>query len=368
MQLKAVTLALYALSIIVGIAAWQLPIVSKQLDQNDNANIHTALGISIAYTLLHILAVWLFYSGLRNFKEELRKPYRTLCIGLITIALAQLQGPLAVFANALWWINDGFVVILYVVPNLFIYSGIRLFARLLRISSKLMLFRYILPLSMLPVALSYALPVRLSSVATSAPAAHAFLALPLWQLTVTGICAYLVWRIQRTMGSSYTNAMKWLFRSMLVYMGISMHFVLLSYIGYDSTWYGRSGIYLIVFIALGTMFVTAGYQFWKIGVSTGTGQEASPLEVVLYAANLATNPGDIDAILDEVRGITAQLAPGQPLNPEQERRLGAVYLQIEKYLVTQEPLRKLTQPEIRQRIRLQFHQNSQNGPFWQSIA
>ena len=74
------------------------------------------------------------------------------------------------------------------------------------------------------------------------------------------------------------------------------------------------------------------------------------LDVVTYVASLASNPDDIDPMLDKMRAITASLGPNQELSKADEQTLLQVYRQIEEYLVTKEPIRTFTKEELRTRI------------------
>jgi hypothetical protein len=76
----------------------------------------------------------------------------------------------------------------------------------------------------------------------------------------------------------------------------------------------------------------------------------SPLELVNYAASLASNPREIDPILDQVRAITSNLSPGQVLSAEEEAILFGVYLRLEQYLATKEPLRSFPRAELRKKL------------------
>lgn len=76
----------------------------------------------------------------------------------------------------------------------------------------------------------------------------------------------------------------------------------------------------------------------------------TPVDLVTYAAELVSNPDDINPVLDKVRSITAHLKPNEPPSPEESKQLFKVYGQIETYLTTKEPLRTFTKEELRKRI------------------
>lgn len=80
------------------------------------------------------------------------------------------------------------------------------------------------------------------------------------------------------------------------------------------------------------------------------GPDATFLDVVVYIAGLASRPTEVDPILDPVRELTARLAPDEPLTEAHEDTLCVVYLNLERYLTTKEPLRTFTRQELRNHL------------------
>lgn len=78
------------------------------------------------------------------------------------------------------------------------------------------------------------------------------------------------------------------------------------------------------------------------------------LDVVTYLASLATNPSDIDPMLDTVREVSSRLTPGQALSTNDEAKLSKVYKDLELYLIEKDPIRKFTPEEVRRRVRAKF--------------
>lgn len=74
------------------------------------------------------------------------------------------------------------------------------------------------------------------------------------------------------------------------------------------------------------------------------------LDVVMQTASLISRPHEADVILDKIRVVSSRLKPGESLSPEQEKQLALIYLQLEQYLMTKEPLREFKQEELRQKI------------------
>lgn len=76
----------------------------------------------------------------------------------------------------------------------------------------------------------------------------------------------------------------------------------------------------------------------------------SALDLATYAGSLASNPSDIDLLLDPVRRITATHSLEDGLASADEAVLFRVYLELEAYLMTRDPIRTYSKEELRQRI------------------
>lgn len=79
-------------------------------------------------------------------------------------------------------------------------------------------------------------------------------------------------------------------------------------------------------------------------------QTDNALDLVTYTASLASNPMDIDSLLDRVRKISATHSPEKGLSPTDETELFKVYLNLETYLTTSDPIRTFTKQELRSRL------------------
>lgn len=100
----------------------------------------------------------------------------------------------------------------------------------------------------------------------------------------------------------------------------------------------------------GVLIMSLFGSFFKATDSLDSKVIGSPLELVTYAASLVSNPADIDPLLDPVRKITAMHAPGEDLSPANESEIFEVYIKLEKYLMTSDPIRTFTKAELRSRL------------------
>ncbi|HEV7454673.1 MAG TPA: hypothetical protein VGO07_05435, partial [Candidatus Saccharimonadales bacterium] len=172
---------------------------------------HMRVAIAALATALYTgSAVWLI-SNLHFFKAKLRTAYALVGVGFIAFSLALLQLPIFGMLN-LWdsfWISSGAAIVVFLLTTVLIYAGMRQYVRLVHAKSPAQSYRLIVVITLVfalitlyisPHLVWYpnvkGLPTYLAAVAASL----GFL---------TG-AAVLGWRLSRTMGASYRDAMRWL--------------------------------------------------------------------------------------------------------------------------------------------------------------
>lgn len=99
----------------------------------------------------------------------------------------------------------------------------------------------------------------------------------------------------------------------------------------------------------------------------GSSQQAeimtTALDLATTAAGFASNTADIAPLLREIKMIAAQQAPGALLSVEDEEAIFDIYLKLEHYLMTADPLRRFNKTELRSkasrglRLRLEAYEN-----------
>jgi hypothetical protein len=249
-QAKQTLIAVTVLAIILPLATLAIPAPADPIGTVQEFRAATITTTLFAW--LHIGAAWMFLLGLDGFKERLKRAYRVVCLGLLMLGLAQLQYPvLSVFE--LWyspWVTEYAGLSLpNLVASVFLFLGIRSFARALNDKSWL-LSPSVVPLAvLLGAAGSLVLPglYRLDSAAIFA---HIILGL---------VNAVLVLRIKRVAGPAYTNALAWFFMALVVTIGSSVMVVIL-----DNLHVERGPILGVPAALAGILFVKAGYAFNKI--------------------------------------------------------------------------------------------------------
>lgn len=99
----------------------------------------------------------------------------------------------------------------------------------------------------------------------------------------------------------------------------------------------------------------------------GTTQQSeimtNPLDLATAAAGFASNPSEIAPLVHEMQAIAARLKSGSLLTSEDEVALFDIYLKIEHYLTTSDPIRTFGRTELRSkasrglRARLEAYEN-----------
>lgn len=91
------------------------------------------------------------------------------------------------------------------------------------------------------------------------------------------------------------------------------------------------------------------------------------LDLANTAAGFVSNQGDIEPLLYKIQQISSQPSSSTLLTPENEAALFSIYLQIEKYLMTSDPIRTFNKEELRSkasrglRARLEEYERQSGG-------
>jgi hypothetical protein len=108
-------------------------------------------------------------------------------------------------------------------------------------------------------------------------------------------------------------------------------------------------------------------SFFGEDAQAGNGT-ASAVDVVIYMASLASDPKQVDPLLDGVRTVTARLHPGQALSLADLKALAQLYLQLENYLLTKESLRAWDKATLAGKVKQKFPKSRpEEAAFWQAV-
>lgn len=330
----------------------QAPLFSDQLNL---AICFVALGAQASATIL-------FLTSLRAFKKELKVAYILLAIGILMFGLTQMQLPLSnvitVDPLKLSW----FIVTASLLGSAIMFWAIIKFARLLNIrtgwSSPLIVVPGALVLAFLSTFLPHA-PLEGISEKTIDGIFATFIASGSLCLA-TGITTL---HIRSVLGNKYKAAMSWLAVAAFMAAFGCLHETVVKQLPYFNQFevYFTYGIALWPFLATAILFLLASLSFRQTSQQAlQLPENATSLDVITYTAQLASNPLEIDTTLDKMRHITATHISGDKLTKTDETTLIGVYLTIEKYLTTKDPLRKFTKEELRDMLPEKFRHQLSN--------
>lgn len=311
-------------------------------------------------------AVPLFIKGLYGFKHELRRAYMLLCIGMAMFALSQLQLPLIQIFELEFWVTSGAVSVPFLVATTLIFLSMRRFGRLVRIPNS-----WLASLWPIVAAIVLAIPIIfVPHVDTEIPEVPFDVTnvLNLWMALIVFFAALIVMRTKAVIAQRYQPALSWLVASFWFCIITALHFVVMAIFIPPASWYAQTiWIAYTPGLVSALTFLIAGFTFSRIEtVERVQSTSNTPVDVINYMATLASNPQEIDPLLDTLRRITAQLDPRQQkLTKSEESDLAKLYLKLEDYLVTKEPLLHFTVPSLREIIttRFQFAKDTAS-PFW----
>ncbi|HEX3081940.1 MAG TPA: hypothetical protein VHQ86_01680 [Candidatus Saccharimonadia bacterium] len=301
----------------------------------------------VAALVCQLGAAWYFATNLSGFKRDLRVAYILIAVGSLFLGLAQLQLPLltVIDAWASWYARGGLVLIPYLITALAMYLGMRKFAQTLGL-------KLIWAKPWLVVALSAAAIVGCAILFWPYVANfidHAYDALIGWNEAMGLATVMITYRLRANLGPAYRPAMTWLLVSFTITMVAGLQQLWLLHFTPGAWSYRNHGWSYWLLVAASMAFLRTGLVFREL--TRGFSATANPLDVVVYTAGLVSRPRDIEPILNRLRVVTAGMAgkdaTEHALTAEQTSKLLQIYIDLEEYLVTKEPLRKLTRDRLR---------------------
>lgn len=305
------------------------------------------LGLSIAMCLLQLAASWFFFASLKDFKPGLRTAYTLIAIGTFMVSVPVLIFSIVLAFNITADWLGAISALFYFSATLIVYLGVRRFAKLLSVRSL-----WTSPWFGLGLAVAAALVI---SPVPGAPLGIAQLVA--WSISFSFAATMVTLRIRSLIGPSYIQGINALVASLSFTAIAGLHEIIVDTIWPNGLgWYTEYGVGLWPYLFMMAFLLRAGLLFYYGDRNLRLEANDTFTTAVTYAANLASTPAAIDSILDKMRVITSNMKPGVALTAQEKSALVDVYLQIEKYLITTEPLRKVTREQLRSHLTYDFQQ------------
>lgn len=178
--------------------------------------IHGHLAVSLALAIVYLGAVALYLMSLQVYKAETRRAFIVICFGMILIAVGAVQLALLTSLDLLdtAFAKTGAVAVPFLLSGLVIYIGVRRFARLVGVDSKLTRIRLVLPVILVFSFLAAFLP-HIDAHYASEIEIDASNGLLVWTALLDLTAALLILKVKNYSGSHYANAMAWLFMMLM---------------------------------------------------------------------------------------------------------------------------------------------------------
>lgn len=350
-------IALYALAVVTGVLGYFIPTTTTQL---------TEFGYGVMFASASVMAVaavftiWFLVTSLKEFKSGSRIAYYIISAGILFYALAQIEqvtvALLAVYKPELVtsiWATSAFFLVPFGLSALGMFLGVRKLAGVLSVRTFWTSFILTMGLGIVTAGGTLLLPQTPTGDPTIDLIAKVIFATCAvagsFALTATMVALH----IKNTISSTYRRAMQWLAIGLGMMAFASFQEIIAKGTPMIDTPYVTHSLDIVPFLLAGLLFMQAGYAF-KAATFTRLSSNATYIDSVLYAARLVSNPADIDQSLDDLRGVTSGLTDKSSLTPEQKETVLRVYLDIENYLETKEPMRNITKASLRERMTAEF--------------
>jgi hypothetical protein len=381
-HIKLLAIGVVAFALVGGIWTLFIPLPPGT---ETRTGLFTQLGFSFAMFVLFIGSSIIMLLGLKNFSDKLKTAYSVLCIGIMLIALAQMQVPLFTLLDMMQtpYVRFGPIVLPFIVGVIAVFLGVRAIARLFEVRGVLASVWFFFAATLVGATLVTLLPH--GTPASEEIAFDSSTALPAWTDVGVAISILLLLKIKRKASVQYANAFAWLVLGLGTTLVVSVGYVCTALVLGDLHWVIKDGFVYALFTVAGIILVRAGYAFYTIpeqAVVTSVQavnffgkpkkvepvEAASSVDIVTYAASLASNPAAVDFELDSVRFVTSRYADNTNFSSEDTATLREAYLKIEEYLVSREPVRKFDRPTLRRHIQEKLHLDNLSPTFWKDLS
>jgi hypothetical protein len=327
------------------------------------------LGLSIPVALFSVGGLPFFFNALGDFKNTLRRAFMLICIGMLIYSLSQLQFVIVAVFNLAFWVQSGAIILPYILGVILLFFGVRRFSGLLLIKSFWRSGFLAFGTAFVVAFASTFLPhVALAQPEIEFDIANA---LQIWLAVLLFFAFMNVWLVRTVVAPRYQQAVTWMTAANGLFVLAIVHYVAVGLALPADSWYANSALMLVPTLLYAMAFMRAGYTFNRITADEAASTtNATPVDVVVYMAGLASNVREIEEPLDKLRQVTAsRSSQGAAITPQQEETLVGIYHQLEKYLVEREPLRKFDAASLRETLRTRFQAaGAARSAFWKVVA
>jgi hypothetical protein len=310
-----------------------------------------------------VSAIFLLF-GLKSFAKTFKRAYLWLSYGVVLLGVSFIQWPLlvATMGTDVFWINSGALIMPFLISSVLIYSGFRKFGLLLNLKKYSMSRFFVFTTSLMFVFLNTIVYTLYAPDNSAGFEGESYIATTAWT-TAFGTYAWITSKyIHKSIGKRYRVAIGHLCTAILFVTIAGWHETIISYFYGEYDFYVGSGLSFIPFTISSLFFLRSGYSFYAGSIQNTPITESfnsidsTPRQAyigsITHIASWASQPVDIDPILDDLRSITSRMNPDEKSAPTKEEKeaFKQIYIRLENYMAFNEPVRPISKSELRSAI------------------
>lgn len=322
-------------------------------------------GLVLMMSVAATAAIWFLLTTLKAFKASTRHAYYVIAASIFLFALTQIEQIVVLTLITLFPDFDpGYAILsllflaIYIATSITLFVGIRKLGHVLGVHSKWASL-IVVPILAVLAGVAGAVLLRTSS---PDPEAQSSAAIIFGTASFASIFAaagsIIAYKIKHAISPNYQNSMNWLCLAAAAMAFSVIHEIIVKGTALSESWYAANGLSGWPLVAAGLLFMKAG-QVLKSATFKTLPLNATYLDSVVFTAQMVSDPHAVNPSLDKLRQVTAHIHPGDPLSPKDKQILINIYFDLEEYLVTKEPLRKIAKPDLRARLTPQFQSELQ---------
>lgn len=355
--MKLLTILLVLGAVVLSTIAFVLPMPPRV----DPQVFFVQLFIIIMVSLWYFSAALLFLLALKDFKAQARRAYYLVSMGVMVIGIFSV----AWLPVATYFFDENLISPFYAASMIvssigmgMIYGGVQRFSKLVGANGRRISWRWILGVLTAGVLIIFLLPQPpgTPNALVNSGLDNDLLHVGKWlEFSFCLLIVRLIWLMRQHLGKPYLRAL-W---PVGAYAVLDVFFLLAGVVMEDF-WAVSSEIYTLIAIGvaiLPLLLILAGYRFCRLYAYAPRDRERQTpnlVDLIVYTASLASRRRDIDPILDNLRSITAVAQSNGGAQDVNKQELEQVYLQVEEYLITKEPVLGLTRDGLRRRVDAYF--------------
>ena len=315
------------------------------------------VAIGLAAIICEVVAVWYFLRSLKAFKKDLKNAYYWLVAGLFIFYIGSgIIGGLILLLPSF----AAMTTAPYALGACSMYISMSKFARLLGPNPRWNSFWRLTVLSGMAVGVAVFMPhPKVTDTELQFDVTFGLLS---WSIVFSGVATCIAFYIRQKIGVVYRKPMLWMGLALgTLTLATVQEIIVKSYFLHSD--YATHNLGLAWYLLVGVSFLGAGLTFREVSrQSLSLPANPSYIDIVVAVAGLVSQPAHIDKALDKMRLITVRLQPGQELSPIDKATLTGLYLYLEDYLISREPVHQFTREDLRNSLPDAFAQSLQAPP------